>query len=125
MPKTDNMKTLKSYRLSNRTLSDIAELAERRGTSEAEIITIAIDRMFQQEIKTMNMTTQNYAQLAKTRVINDNDLGPESDILLEYDWDNQEEHLEWVATADKAEILSWIMAIRNAENAVQTNAEGE
>jgi hypothetical protein len=114
-----------SYRLPEMTLEQIKKLTESTGSSDANVIAFANDRMFQQEIKTMNMTTQNYAQLAKTRVINDNDLGPESDILLEYDWDNQEEHLEWVATADKAEILSWIMAIRNAENAVQTNAEGE
>src|SRR5690606_21723835 len=69
----------------------------------------------QQETQTMN--TPDYAQLAKSRVVSDDDLGPESDILLEYEWDNQAEHLEWVATADKAEILSWVTAIREAENA--------
>jgi hypothetical protein len=53
MPKTDNAKTIKSFRLSGQTLDDIAQLAARRGASEAEIIAIAIDRMYQQEAKTM------------------------------------------------------------------------
>jgi predicted transcriptional regulator len=112
-----------SAKLPDVTLSQLEELAAQFGVSKSQIVIQAVRQLHQKEIKTM--TTPNYAQLAKTRVINDDDLGPESDILLEYDWDNQEEHLEWVATADKAEILSWIMAIRNAENAVQTNAEGE
>jgi predicted transcriptional regulator len=112
-----------SAKLPDVTLSQLEELAAQFGVSKSQIVIQAVRQLHQKEIKTM--TTPNYAQLAKTRVINDDDLGPESDILLEYDWDNQEEHLEWVATADKAEILSWIMAIRNAENAVHTNAEGE
>lgn len=51
MPKTDNAKTPKSFRLSTRTFNDIAQLAAHRGTSESEIITIAIDRMKQEEIE--------------------------------------------------------------------------
>ena len=62
---------------------------------------------------------------AQKRVNADDDLGPEQDILLEYEWDNMTEHYEWVATADKAEILSWVKAIRIGENAVARNAEGE
>lgn len=61
------------------------------------------------------MNTPDYAQLAEERVNSDDDLGPEKDILLDYDWDNMTEHYEWVATAPKPEILSWVLAIRDAE----------
>lgn len=64
MPKTVNAKTIKSFRLSTQTLDDIATLATQRGASEAEIIAIAVDRMKQQEIETMDNWTP---ELLKSR----------------------------------------------------------
>lgn len=46
--KTDP-KPVKSFRLSPGTLKALEELARRRGTSEAEIVTLALDRMHQKE----------------------------------------------------------------------------
>lgn len=48
-------KPVKSFRLSNATRSAIADMATARRCSEAEIVTIAIDRMYTQETSTMKI----------------------------------------------------------------------
>lgn len=50
-------------------------------------------------------------ELAMHRVYSDNFLYRHRHILVEYEWDNQEKHLEWVATAPDAEIFNWIAAV--------------
>ena len=61
------------------------------------------------------MSLQSLEEQARARVNRDPDLYPHWDILIGYDWDNLEEHYQWVATADKAEILSWVRTIRKGE----------
>jgi hypothetical protein len=61
------------------------------------------------------MSKQTYEQQARQRVASDLDLAAHKDILIDYDWDNQEEHYQWVATAGKAEILSWVRSVRQGE----------
>lgn len=46
-----------SYRLPEMTLNQIEQLAKTTGSSDANVIAFAIDRMFQQEIKTMTTQT--------------------------------------------------------------------
>lgn len=50
-----------SYRLPEMTLTQIEQLSRQAGASDANIITIAIDRMFRQEIKTMNTSKYEYS----------------------------------------------------------------
>lgn len=45
-----------SYRLPGMTLSQIEQLAKSIGSSDANVITIAIDRMYQKETRAMNAT---------------------------------------------------------------------
>lgn len=60
------------------------------------------------------MTTEQIPyDVALARVRSDDDLYPHKDVLIDYDWDNEDEHYGWVATADKAEILSWIASFRD------------
>ena len=49
---------------------------------------------------------------AKKRVYADPDLYPHKDILLDYEWDNMRDHLEWVATENKADLMRWIRVVR-------------
>ena len=35
--------------------------------------------------------------------------------LLQYDWDDADEHADWVATASVSEIVEWAQQIREAE----------
>ena len=48
--------------------------------------------------------------------VNDNEqLAQYKDVLIEYDWDNYDEHIEWVATANIDEIIDWCQEIRKNE----------
>ena len=37
------------------------------------------------------------------------------DILLEYDWNNWDEHLQWIVATPKSEILDWCKTVRKGE----------
>lgn len=54
-------------------------------------------------------------QLASQRVDETPALQPYRDILIDYEWDNQDEHLSWVVTASTSELLSWCKTIRKNE----------
>jgi hypothetical protein len=49
---------------------------------------------------------------ASQRVNGDNQLIEFKDLLIDYEWDNEEEHLAWVATAKKSELIDWAKSIR-------------
>lgn len=51
---------------------------------------------------------------ARKRVEEDADLAEHADLLLEYQWDNEADHIMWLATADKDEIMSWIASVRTS-----------
>ena len=53
---------------------------------------------------------------AAQRIADHPELEEYRDLLLEYGWDNQDDHLEWVATAPIAEIIAWAQDIREDEN---------
>jgi hypothetical protein len=54
---------------------------------------------------------------AQQRVLNEDKLYPHYySMLIEYEWDNYDEHIEWVATAPIDEILDWCEGIRTNED---------
>lgn len=64
----------------------------------------------------------NY-ETAKARVDGSETLGQYSDIILA-DWNEGDEHLEWVATADESEIVDWAAGIR-ADELTQESERGK
>lgn len=52
---------------------------------------------------------------ATQRVDTTPELAQYRDLLLEYDWENMDEHLIWVATAPITEIINWCETIRRDE----------
>ena len=61
------------------------------------------------------MTTTTTEQKATNRVDNSETLSQYRDLLLEYDWENRAEHLDWVATATEQELVGWAEGIRENE----------
>lgn len=61
--------------------------------------------------------TPNNAKLAARRVDETPALQPYRYILLEYEWDNQDDHLSWVVTASTEELLSWCKTVDAGETA--------
>lgn len=59
---------------------------------------------------------------AEARVAQTPELQPYRDLLLDYGWTNQDEHLAWVACAPVEVIVQWCEAIRLCE---QAEAEAE
>lgn len=57
-----------SYRLPEMTLNQIKHLAESTGSSDANVIAFAIDRMYQQELNTMNASTKPYLVITHTEL---------------------------------------------------------
>lgn len=55
-------------------------------------------------------------QQANERVDTTPELQPYRDLLVDYEWDNQEEHLHWVLAAPLDEIISWARIIRKGEH---------
>lgn len=70
---------------------------------------------FTKTIDDYQMFEEPYAEMADDRVKAEPELSPYFDILIEYDWDNQEEHWVWVATGDISEIAEWAQNIRQDE----------
>lgn len=52
---------------------------------------------------------------AFARVNDDPELSAHDNELLYYDWPNMAEHLQWVATAPKAEIMDWLSSLEEAD----------
>lgn len=63
----------------------------------------------------MSTTTTPEFDTAARRVDSTPSLQPYRDLLVEYCWPNQDEHLIWVATAPEAEIISWAEDCRRDE----------
>lgn len=55
-----------SYRLPEMTLNQLKALTETTGSSDANVIAFAIDRMYQQEMKTMNSQTATLRFVAQS-----------------------------------------------------------
>lgn len=49
------------------------------------------------------------------RVENDPDLAPYYDIIIGYDWGYGNEHMHWITTEDKGDLLEWAEGIRADE----------
>lgn len=73
--------------------------------------------MFTKTVADYQAFEEPYAEMADDRVTAEPQLAPYRDLLTEYDWDNQEEHWEWVATAEIEEIVDWAETIRKNEAA--------
>jgi hypothetical protein len=52
---------------------------------------------------------------ARERVANDPRLAPHARLLVDYDWDNEDEHLAWVRTAPVDELVAWAEGIEQDE----------
>jgi hypothetical protein len=52
---------------------------------------------------------------AQQRVNQSIELRPFYDIIVEYDWPNIQDHIDWVCTAPIADILEWAQDIRKDE----------
>lgn len=64
----------------------------------------------------VNKTLTDYhAKMAADRVDAEENLREYLDILIDYQWHNQADHLRWVATAPIEEILDWAEIIRSGE----------
>lgn len=55
----------------------------------------------------------NYERI-QDRISTDPELAQYSDLLL-YDWEEEEEHTDWVCSADVGEIIEWAEGIRADE----------
>ncbi len=71
--------------------------------------------MFDKTIADYAGLEEPYAIMAEDRVAAEPQLSPYHDILIDYDWPNQAEHWEWVATAPIDEIVAWAADIRADE----------
>ena len=54
---------------------------------------------------------KSYADYGAARVDREPELEPYRDVLIEYEWENQAEHLAWVTTAPVEELVSWAKAV--------------
>lgn len=61
------------------------------------------------------MNENELLKLATQRVENDQSLTAYRDLLIDYDWQEGEEHLTWVLTAPTAELIAWAEGIRDDE----------
>lgn len=55
---------------------------------------------------------EDYSEQARKRVDDNEQLEDYRDLLLDYPWDNQLEHWEWIAYASIEEILDWCISTR-------------
>lgn len=70
---------------------------------------------FKKKITDYGGLEEPYAEMADDRVSAEETLAPYRDLLIDYDWPNQGEHWEWVATAGIREIVAWAADIRANE----------
>ena len=105
-----------SFRFSETTARQLAWLAPRFSGNQTTVVTVAIDRMYQQERSTMSNETSAYDR-AVARVNETPELEQYYDLLIEYDWPEGDEHYTWVATADVAELIDWAQTVRQDEDA--------
>jgi hypothetical protein len=59
------------------------------------------------------MNETKLLQKATKRVQGDKRLRPYRDLLIDYDWQEGEEHLEWVCNAPATELVAWAQGIRD------------
>lgn len=58
-------------------------------------------------------TQRTIRQAAINRVYSSPVLELAADLFLDSEWDNQDEHDKWVATAPEAELIDWAKTIRS------------
>jgi hypothetical protein len=61
--------------------------------------------------------TKSLLYRATARVLNNPALLERRFFLLDYEWDNEDDHLEWVVTASEAELVEWADGIAKEEAA--------
>lgn len=113
------MKKSTHVRLSDLTVRQLAALVAATGNTQTEIIEKAIDRLHQQEINTMTSTELHYqngqaVSIADDRLANIARLAnvtyEQAREFITADWDEGDEHVNWILTASDNEIASWIAA---------------
>lgn len=105
------MKRTTSFKLSDMTLRQIKELQDSLRMSQTELLAIAIDRMYREEIKMSNK--QQPIDAAHERVNSTPELEPYDDVIFA-DWAEGDEHWRWIATAPVAEIIDWVETVKEA-----------
>jgi len=100
-------KTQKNIRMSEFTANQLAEIAQKTGLNDTEVITLAIDRLHRKEIA-MNKSKTLYER-AYDRVENMGFSSKEMSFIFA-DWPEGDEHYQWLLKASKKEIQSWVNA---------------
>lgn len=100
-------KAQKNIRMSEFTANQLAEIAQKTGLNDTEIITLAIDRLHKKEIA-MNKTLY---ERAYDRVENMGFSSKEMDFIFS-DWPEGDKHYKWLLEASRKEIQSWVDAGR-------------
>lgn len=93
------------------------EAAKEEADERIEQVTshLISEEVFNKTVEDYQMFDEPYAEMANDRVDAEPELTPYRDLLIEYDWDNQGEHWQWVSTAPISEIVDWAKNIRASE----------
>ncbi len=91
----------------------IAVLLAQGFRSKSEVITMAIDRMYQQEVHDIAAI-----DAAMARVNTTPQLVPHKPTIFA-DWNEGDEHWRWIASAPVAEIVAWAEVVEGDKEQVQ------
>lgn len=113
MPKISREpKPVAAYRLSQKTKDQIKYLADLIPASEAYVIEVSVESLYQKQIAhELKMSRAGKTAEAKKR-IDDLNFNQEEQDFIWADWENYDEHLDWLLTASRKEIADWIEAGR-------------
>jgi hypothetical protein len=62
---------------------------------------------------------------ARARVESDDRLAAHARLLVDYDWNNEDEHLDWVITAPVDDLVAWAQSIEQDERDLASQDELE
>jgi len=109
---TRNPKHPTSIRLSDRSLSQLRELAALLETTQSNALARAIEEAWNKENEMFGKKTPY--ERAEARINRTPSLEPYRATFL-YDWPEGDEHYRWVATAPVAELLDWAQTVEQPE----------
>ena len=107
-------KKLIAIRASENTARQIAALKQRMGTTQTDVVSIAIDRLYREELPGRPAEREfEMRNKAEQRVDSTPELEPYRDTIM-YDWPEGDEHWQWVATTPVQEIVDWAETVEIA-----------
>ena len=99
----------KSFRMNSRTIDQLLKLAERYNESQTAVVRHLIDDRYMKEIKEMDSR-----EIAQRRVWKTPELEPYEEWFI-HDWDEGDEHFDWVATAPVEKLVAWAETVSSQE----------